>query len=295
VSGVRTRNSGVGTPPGAVPLVDVGWLAQRQPDPGLALVEVGADSAFYYTDHLPGARPLDWYDELHDPVRRGPVSQAGFEALMDRKGIRRQTEVVLYSPGDPSYAAYAYWVLRYYRHPCVSLLDGGRSAWVRAGHRLEERAAEPPATSGYRSPGPDETVRVCRDELLRAYVGAPSPALVLDCRTPVEYSGRSRHLLDLAVDRHRVRGHVPGARNLPSALVLTDEGVFRPRDQLALLVAERGVAPDSDVVAYCRTGERSALLWYTLSELLGHRRVRHYDGGWAEYGSLLDVPVHLDE
>jgi thiosulfate/3-mercaptopyruvate sulfurtransferase len=31
-----------------------------------------------------------------------------------------------------------------------------------------------------------------------------------------------------------------------------------------------------------------------LDELLGHPRVRHYDGGWAEYGSLLDVPVERD-
>jgi thiosulfate/3-mercaptopyruvate sulfurtransferase len=42
---------------------------------------------------------------------------------------------------------------------------------------------------------------------------------------------------------------------------------------------------------YCRVAERSALLWFVLHDLLGHRDVRNYDGGWAEYGSLMDVPI----
>lgn len=48
---------------------------------------------------------------------------------------------------------------------------------------------------------------------------------------------------------------------------------------------------DADVSVYCRVSERSALLWFALHELLGHERVRLYDGGWAEYGSLVDSPV----
>jgi thiosulfate/3-mercaptopyruvate sulfurtransferase len=97
--------------------------------------------------------------------------------------------------------------------------------------------------------------------------------------------------LDLGVEHHRVGGHVPGALNLPSGQLLREDGRFRPRDELRALFAERGVTEHSDVVVYCRVAERSSLLWFALHELLGHPRVRHYDGGWAEYGSLIDVPV----
>jgi thiosulfate/3-mercaptopyruvate sulfurtransferase len=44
-----------------------------------------------------------------------------------------------------------------------------------------------------------------------------------------------------------------------------------------------------DIIAYCRTGERSARTWSVLHELLGHDRVKNYDGSWTEWGSLVGV------
>ena len=277
------------------PLVDVEWLAEHRTAPGTVVLQVDVDSSAYYAAHLPGAIPLDWHDELHERVRRGPVSQAHFEELMRRKGIGIDDHVVFCGTGDSSYAAHAYWIFRYYQHRRLSLLDGGLQAWTRAGGRLEE--AVPPAlvgTRGYRSPGPDPSVRVRRVEMVSHYAAAPPGAVVLDCRTPQEYAGAYRHPLDLGIEHHRVGGHVPGALSLPSEELLTGDGRFRPVAELRQLFARRGVQEDLEVVVYCRVAERSSLLWFALDELLGHPRVRHYDGGWAEYGSLLDVPVERD-
>lgn len=277
------------------PLVQAGWLLARPRRADTVLLHVDGDSSTYYTAHLPGAQPLDWYDELNEPVRRGPVSGRRFERLLERKGVDRGTHVVLYGTGMGAFAAYAYWLLRYHQHPRVSLLDGGLRAWVRAGGRLETAVPAAAGSPGYRSPGPDPRVRVGRDEMVTRYAAAPGRAVILDCRTPPEYAGRHAHPLDLGVERHRVSGHVPGARNVPADLVLAEDGTFRPPAELRRLFAERGVAADSDVVVYCRVAERSSLLWFALHELLGHPRVRHYDGGWSEYGSLLDVPVERED
>jgi thiosulfate/3-mercaptopyruvate sulfurtransferase len=228
-------------------------------------------------------------------VRRGPVSLAHFEELLVDKGIDRSTHVVLYGTGTGAFAAHAYWLFRYYRHPRVSLLDGGLRAWTRAGGALDTAVPTMRAAGEYRSPGSDPRLRVGRDEMVTHYATAPAGAVVLDCRTPVEYAGRHRHPVDLNVEHHRVGGHVPGSRNLPSELVLDEDCSFRPEADLRALFAAHGVRTDSDVVVYCRVAERSSLLWFALHELLGHPRVRHYDGGWAEYGSLLDVPVERDE
>lgn len=276
------------------PLVDVPWLRSR-PAGAVTLLQVDADSSSYYAGHLPGALPLDWYDELHETVRRGPVTQEHFEQLMCRKGVSVDTHVVLCAGGDLAFAAHAHWLLRYYGHRRVSLLDGGRAAWTRAGLPLEDTEPAPPVLSEYRSPGPDPSVRAMRDDVLDHYVGAPGRTLLLDCRTPEEYEGRSRNPMDLAVEQHRVPGHIPGAVNLPSALLLTEEGTFQPLPRLRELYASRGLVDDSDVVVYCRVAERSSLMWFSLSELLQHPRVRHYDGGWAEYGSLMDVSVARDD
>jgi thiosulfate/3-mercaptopyruvate sulfurtransferase len=279
-------------PSSALALVDAGWLAEHRTTPGTVVLQVDVDSSAYYTAHLPGALPLDWHDELHERVRRAPVSQPHFEELMRRKGIGVDDRVVLYGTGDSSHAAHAYWLFRYYGHRRLSLLDGGLPAWVAAGGGLQEEVP-PPAVGvrGYRSPGPDPSVRVGRVEMVEHYAAHPRGALLLDCRTPREYEGSYRHPLDLGVEHHRVGGHVPGACNLPSEALLAEDGRFLPVPRLHELFAERGVRDDLEVVVYCRVAERSSLLWFALHELLGHPRVRHYDGGWAEYGSLLDVPV----
>jgi thiosulfate/3-mercaptopyruvate sulfurtransferase len=282
-----------GSEPG--PLVDASWLAERVDAPGLALLHVDADSSGYYSAHLPNALPLDWHDELHERVGRRPLTQEHFEELMRRRGIEPHTHVVLYGTGDGAFAAHAYWLFRYYQHPMVSLLDGGLRAWTRAGGALVESVPRIKGGGSYSSPGPDPTIRVGREEFITRYAGAPEGTVVLDSRTPQEFAGKHRHPLDLGLERHRVGGRVPGARNLPTARLLATDGGLRPVAELRALFAEFGVRKGSDVVVYCRAGEGSSVPWFVLHELVGHPLVRHYDGGWAEYGSLMDVPVELGD
>jgi thiosulfate/3-mercaptopyruvate sulfurtransferase len=52
-----------------------------------------------------------------------------------------------------------------------------------------------------------------------------------------------------------------------------------------------GVPLGRDTIVYCRNGERSAHTWFVLHELLGLPNVKNYDGSWAEYGSLVGVPI----
>ena len=278
-------------PPVPEGLVDVDWLVEHLDDPSVRTIEAGLDSTSYYQGHVPGAAALSWLDDLHEADRRGTLPQRRVEELMSSRGITPQTHVVLYGDGDNMFAAYALWLLRYYRHERVSLLDGGRRAWLGAGAPLTSDVPPVPAST-YVSPGPDESLRATRDLLLERYVGAPSGTALLDCRGAAEYHGRAGNSTDLPVMFHRLTGHVPGASNLLSSELLDPRtGRFRSRDELARTIAEHGVEPHDEVVLYCDVGQRSALAWFVLHELLRHPRVRHYDGGWAEYGSLVGAPV----
>jgi thiosulfate/3-mercaptopyruvate sulfurtransferase len=271
-------------------LIDPDELARRLDDPALAIVEVDEDTAAYAKDHIPGAVALDWEHELHARPRRDFVSGEALARLLGGKGVRSEQTIVLYGGNNNWFAAYAYWLMRLRGVDTVRLLNGGRKAWeLQSRPMTAERPDRPPATFRLGSPRPD--LRVFRDEVVtRARAGAGT---FVDVRSPAEFSGELLAPAHLPQEQPYVAGHVPGAHNIPWAKAANDDGTFKSPGELRALYEGAGVLPATEVVTYCRIGERSAHTWFVLSELLGHDRVRNYDGSWTEYGSLVDVPVEV--
>ena len=87
----------------------------------------------------------------------------------------------------------------------------------------------------------------------------------------------------------------PGAINIPWSTTANEDGTFKSDDELTALYADKGFDDSIDTIAYCRIGERSSHTWFVLTELLGKKNVKNYDGSWVEYGSLVGVPVELGE
>jgi thiosulfate/3-mercaptopyruvate sulfurtransferase len=274
------------------PLVSPDWVSQRLGTDEILLVEVDEDTTLYDSSHLPGAVALHWQEDLQDGVRRAFLAQKAFGELMDSKGITNDTHVVLYGGNNNWFAAYAYWYFKLYGHQRVSLMDGGRKRWELEGREMTSEPTTPTPTSGYVASEPNLEIRALRDQVLSDYVGAPSGTALIDVRSPAEFSGEAAAPPHLPQENAQIRGHIPGATNVPWAKAVDAEtGSFLPLDQLRELYGGLGVTEDADVVAYCRIGERSAHTWFVLHELLGYDRVRNYDGSWTEYGSLVDVPV----
>ena len=273
-------------------LVGVDWLRGHVEDPGVVPLEVGEDASAYHLGHIPGATSLSWLDDLNEPDRRGAPSQSRMEALLGARGITRDTHLVLYGDQDNAFAAYALWMLRYYGHFRASLLDGGRRAWLAAGAPVTDQSPTRLRAQYVASP-PDEGLRLTRDTVLERFVAQRGDTTLIDCRTPAEYHGEARSAIDVPVLRHRLGGHIPGARNISHVdLLIPHTGQLRPQPELRALFAANGIGPESDIGVYCSVGERSALCWFALQEVLDFPRVRLYDGGWAEYGSLVGAPVH---
>ena len=274
------------------PLVSPDWVAQRLGSNEIRLVEVDEDTTLYDSSHLPGAIALHWQQDLQDGVRRAFLAQKAFAELMDAKGITNDTHVVLYGGNNNWFAAYAYWYFKLYGHDRVSLMDGGRKRWELEGREMTSEPTSVAPTSGYDASEPNLQIRALREQVLSDYVGAPSGTALVDVRSPAEFSGEAAAPPHLPQENAQVRGHIPGAVNVPWAKAVDPEtGTFLPPEQLRELYGGLGVTENTDVVAYCRIGERSAHTWFALHEILGYDRVRNYDGSWTEYGSLVDVPV----
>jgi thiosulfate/3-mercaptopyruvate sulfurtransferase len=269
-------------------IVDADWVEAHLNDPNVRLIEVDVDTSAYEQGHIPGAVGFNWQKELQDQVIRAPISKEQLEELLSRAGVSNDTTIVLYGDNNNWFAAWAFWLLKYYGHKDVRLLDGGRVKWLAEKRPLTTEVPSYPR-SEYHAEEPHREVRAFRDEVL-SRLGKSGVALV-DVRSPGEYSGELLAPPNLPQEGAQRGGHIPGAVNVPWASAVREDGTFKSADELRSIYESKGVTPDKEVIAYCRIGERSSHTWFALRYLLGYPDVRNYDGSWTEWGSLVGVPI----
>ncbi|MCP3420906.1 sulfurtransferase [Nocardioides pinisoli] len=271
-------------------LVTAQWVEDNLDTDGVVLIEVDEDTTAYDKGHIRGAIKLDWTTDLQDQVRRDFVNKEQFEALLSERGVSNDDTVVLYGGNNNWFAAYAYWYFKLYGHEDVKLLDGGRKKWELDSRELTDELPTREKTS-YTAKEQDTSIRAFRDEVVAA-IGTQN---LVDVRSPDEYAGRLLAPAHLPQEQAQRAGHVPTSVNVPWSKNANDDGTFKSDDELAALYDEVGFDIDKDTIALCRIGERSSLTWFVLTELLGRKNVKNYDGSWTEYGSLVGVPVALGD
>jgi thiosulfate/3-mercaptopyruvate sulfurtransferase len=268
-------------------LVDTEWLAENLDDGTIRVIEVDEDTTAYEKGHIRNAVGWNWFDDLHAKPRREYVDQEGLSRLLQEAGVGRDTTIVLYGGNNNWFAAYAYWLMRYLGFDKVKLLDGGRKKWELESRELTTDVPEHEVTDFTIKGKVRNNLRALRDEVLKK-VGKVQ---FVDVRSPEEYRGELLAPAHLPQEQAQVPGHIPGAANIPWSKAANEDGTFKSADELKALYEGAGITPGSDVIAYCRIGERSAHTWFVLTELLGYKDVENYDGSWTEYGSLVGVPV----
>jgi len=270
-------------------LVETDWLEEHLGDPGIRVIEVDEDTTAYEKGHIPGAIGWNWSTDLHAPVGRDYVDQAGLSVLLQRAGVGPETTVVLYGGNNNWFAAYGYWILKYLGFDKLKLLNGGRKKWELESREMSMDVPSYPAGELRVTAPVRDDIRAFRDEVLQKVKSGG--ASFVDVRSPEEYRGEKLAPDHLPQEQAQVPGHIPGATNIPWAKAANDDGSFKSADELRALYEGAGVKADAEVVAYCRIGERSSHTWFALTELLGYGDVKNYDGSWTEYGSLVGVPV----
>jgi thiosulfate/3-mercaptopyruvate sulfurtransferase len=268
-------------------LVDTQWLEDHLADDSIRIVEVDENPALYAEDHIPGAIGFDWKTDLQDQVKRDFLSPEAFGELFGSRGISNDHQIVLYGDRNNWFAAYTYWYLKYYGHDKVLLLNGPREKWIADGRRT---AAEVPsyAPASFTAQAGDQAIRAYRDEVLAALDASTK---LVDVRSPAEFAGEIISPAGYEQEGAQRGGHIPGAASVPWAQAVREDGTFKSADELRELYGGKGVLNGDDIIAYCRIGERSAHTWFVLHELLGHDRVKNYDGSWTEWGNMVAVPV----
>ncbi|RNE48785.1 sulfurtransferase [Corynebacterium alimapuense] len=270
-------------------LVSASWLSARLGTPGLRVVESDEDTLLYDIGHLPGAVRIDWKHDLNDPITRDLVDGEAFSQLMRDKGINRDDTVVIYGDQSNWWASYTLWVFEIFGHADVRLLDGGRNAWMAEERDTSFIVPEFPKSNYPSVERNDTQYRALVTEVLSAI----DAETIIDVRSPDEFAGVAETTDYLSCGPALRSGHIPSAKNYPWTDTMHPNSRFRSRADLEQIYA--GLDPHGETFTYCHLGDQSSHTWFTLKYLLGFKNVRNYDGSWAEWGNMIQMPISRGE
>jgi thiosulfate/3-mercaptopyruvate sulfurtransferase len=272
-------------------LVENQWVEDRLRDSNVRIAEVDYDpKANYQLGHVPGAVLFDWKQDINDPVSRNVLSRQACEDLLQRAGINNDTTLVLYGDFNNWFAAFAFWVFKYYGFKDVRIMNGGRKKWLEEDREISKDI--PTYSKGdFKASEPDKNIRVFLNEVRQA-LDAKGRIKMVDVRSPKEFTGEILAPPEYPTEHAQRGGHIPGAENIPWAQAVNDkDGTFKSAEELRKLYESKGITPDKEIIAYCRIGERSSHTWFVLKYLLGYPDVKNYDGSWTEWGNMIANPI----
>ena len=272
-------------------LVSTEWLAAHLRDPDLRVLDaswylpsMNRDAkAEYAAGHIPGARFFD-IDEISDlrsdlPHMAPPVEK--FIARMRAMGVGDGHQVVVYDGQGLFSAARVWWLFRLMGKTDIAVLDGGLPKWKAEGRDLEDM---PPIVRD-RHMTVSRQAGLVKDVTQVAHASKLGLAEILDARPGPRFRGE--------VDEPRPglrAGHIPGAKNIPFAEVLTAQGTMKDPAALRAVFEGAGVDLSKPAITTCGSGVTAAVLALAL-ERIGHRNWALYDGSWAEWGMYEDLKV----
>jgi thiosulfate/3-mercaptopyruvate sulfurtransferase len=279
----------------ASPLVSPAWLFENLDDSKLVIIDLRnkIDKGSYETfleGHIPGAIHSDY---LKDGWRVGRDGVVGllpeaeqFQSLARRLGVSDISHVVVVPAGvsstDFGSAARAYWTFKVFGHNNVSILDGGFAAW-------RDFAPAKIETGAFVAPEPGNFVARFNPEVyigtsdVAALAANPGQALLVDGRTDEQFYAGGKH------PKAAKAGRIPSAVLMDQDKAYSEQGNrLKSRDELAKIYSNLG---DKTIVSYCNTGHWAATNWFVMSEILGQKNVKLYDGSMVEWTANTDLPL----
>ncbi len=281
---------------GSAHLVSVGWLASHMKQKNLVVLDV-SDFTHYEQHHIPGAVRAfgPWQVMNADFVGFMMPSQDQLVKMLRTFGVNNNSFVVVYDEGktasDTAKSARALWTLDVLGHDRVAILDGGFSAWDRAGKTITTQDVAPVYGNFTAKPVP---ALVATLKEVEKKIGSKK-VIFLDNRGADEYFGQEKRSY---IKRF---GHLPGALLWP-AKYMTNAGVhfspsfFRSVKELRKMAKGVGIPADKNVeiITYSNQGLAGAMGYYVLHDILGYRNVKLYDGSILQAAAVTAVPMNMN-
>ena len=276
-------------------LVSTTWLKENLADPNLILVHVGEnDNSVYARTHIEGSQFINWKTELanssESKLKNGVVTRGNFDKVLKRLGVTPQSTVVLYAEGKSGLrAAWGAWVFNLYGVPDVRILDGGLLKWTSTGGATTFAATPAKPTGTLSATVASTKLRAKIEEVIsNAKRKSNLRATIVDTRDTASYEGKAA---GTGLGTAAKSGHIASAKSIPTANILNSDGTFKSAAEIKAAYAAIGVTKDTKVILYCGTGLLASASWFALTQILGNKNVKNYDGSWFEFAATAPEAV----
>lgn len=254
------------------PLVSCETLFENLGNPKWAIFDTRHDLANpnhgpneFGKGRIPGSHHAHMDRDLSGPVGNGgkgrhPLPFPGaLQRFLQVNGVDDDSQIVVYDHGPGMWAARMWWLLRYYGHENVAVLDGGLARWKALHLPLDTNHPKPHQGNFSGAPGHLPTVDANKISDITHLV---------DARAPERYNGSEEPMDPQA-------GHIPGASNHFFMQNVQADGMFLSPDELA------GGLPKMDAV-YCGSGVTAAHM-VLAADIAGRELPALYPGSWSEW------------
>lgn len=245
----------------------------------------------YKKGHIEGALNI-WRTDIEDisyPYGGMMARKKDIELFFSKLGIENDAVLVVYDNKGSSDAARLWWLLKSYGFESVRLLNGGLNAWILAGGSISYEMTKT-VSSIFTLPVKDTLkVWIGKDELL-GMINSSNNVIILDARSEEEFSGKRKK------KGAAKPGRIPKSIHIDWVNTIDYEGTkkFKSFSFLENTYKTMGASREDTIIVYCHTGSRSAHTTFVLTELLGYKQVRNYDGSWTEWSQFDHFPFEKD-
>jgi len=238
----------------------------------------------YEQGHIPGAHYLSLDQDLSAPLPGPPPVEGGrhplprpeiFAQKLNQLGVMAQTLIVAYDDSRFAFAARLWWLLRYFGHDRVAVLDGGWKAWQAAGYEVSPAVPEaiPEPRTGTFVPRPRPDLLASRQAVMERSASTP----LIDSRSPQRYRGEEEPIDPIA-------GSIPGAINRFWQGVTDEHGLAKPAEEQAARWGNLAEAETS--IVYCGSGVTACVNLLSMA-MAGIHNAQLYVGSWSDWCAYL--------
>jgi thiosulfate/3-mercaptopyruvate sulfurtransferase len=284
------------------PLVETDWLAKNQRK--VVILDIRKDVKSFIKKpifvknkktgkyklkkvggHIPGANLVN-YKKLRAAKKINGLkiiklilSKSAFEKMMQSAGVNKDSAVVIASKGksnkDMTMATRLYWTMKYYGHDNMAVLNGGTAQWMVDKRKVSSKASNPKKGNWVATAARDNILATSQD----VEQGIKDKTQLVDTRSMSLYLGTWRKKSYVFAN-----GHIPGAKPFPNEMITTGmPAKFLTAEIAKSAFSGLGINPDKKSITYCNSGHLATGSWFLMSEVLGNKNVKMYDGSMHQW------------